>query len=137
MTIQEVVTVKTESREGLYDITARVKNVVAKSKIREGLVSVYVQGATAAIMIQENWDESVQHDVIELLAKLAPRGIWEHDRQDGNADAHLKAGIVGPGEVIPIIDGKMGLSTWQSIFLCEFDGPRSARNIVVTVHGGK
>jgi secondary thiamine-phosphate synthase enzyme len=80
MTIQEVITVKTESREGLYDITDRVKNVVAKSKIREGLVSVYVQGATAAIMIQENWDESVQHDVIKLLAKLAPRGIWEHDR---------------------------------------------------------
>lgn len=135
MTIQEVVTIKTESREKLYDITALVNNVVAKSPIREGIVSVYVQGATAAVMIQENWDESVQHDVIQLLATLVPRGIWEHDRQDGNADAHLKAGIVGPGEVIPIIDGKMGLSTWQNIFLCEFDGPRSARNIVVTING--
>ena len=72
-------------------------------------------------MIQENWDDSVQRDVISLLNKLIPNGVWEHDRQDGNGDAHLKAGIVGPQETIPIVNGKMGLSTWQNIFLCEFD----------------
>jgi secondary thiamine-phosphate synthase enzyme len=97
------------------------------------MVNVYVQGATAGIMIQENWDDSVQRDVISLLNKLIPSGVWEHDAQDNNGDAHLKAGIVGPQETIPIVDGKMGLSTWQNIFLCEFDGPRSTRNIMVTV----
>jgi secondary thiamine-phosphate synthase enzyme len=96
-------------------------------------VNVYVQGATAGIMIQENWDESVQNDVISLFRKLIPAGIWEHDAQDNNGDSHLKAGIVGPGETIPIVNGKMGLSTWQNIFLCEFDGPRKERNIVVTI----
>ena len=131
--MQKVLKLKTAAREGLYDITEEVGAVVAESDIRQGIVSVYVQGATAGIMIQENWDDSVQRDVISLLGKLIPRGGWEHDRQDGNADAHLKAGIVGPGETIPIVDGKMGLSTWQNIFLCEFDGPREVRKIVITV----
>ena len=84
-------------------------------------------------MIQENWDQSVQNDVITLLRKLIPSGVWEHDAQDNNGDAHLKAGIVGPSETVPILNGKLGLSTWQNIFLCEFDGPRSTRRIVVTV----
>jgi secondary thiamine-phosphate synthase enzyme len=97
------------------------------------MVNVYAQGATAAIMVQENWDDSVQRDVVSLLNKLIPSGVWEHDAQDNNGDAHLKAGIVGPQETIPIEDGKMGLSTWQNIFFCEFDGPRSRRNIMVTV----
>lgn len=88
------------------------------------------------IMIQENWDESVQNDVVALLNRLIPSGVWEHDHQDNNGDAHLKAGIVGPQETIPIADGKMGLSTWQNIFFCEFDGPRSKRTILVTVVGG-
>jgi len=85
------------------------------------------------IMIQENWDELVQTDVITLLRKLVPPGIWEYDAQDDNGDSHLKAGIVGPQETIPIVGGKMGLSTWQNIFLCEFDRPRSRRSILVTI----
>ncbi len=131
--MQKILSVRTDVREGLYDITEEVKKVVTESRVLQGTVSVYVQGATAAIMIQENWDDSVQRDVINLLGRLIPKGVWEHDRQDGNADAHLKAGLVGPGEVIPIVNGKMGLSTWQNIFLCEFDGPRGVRKIVVTV----
>lgn len=131
--MQNTFSVKTSQREALYDITTAVKDAVAATKVVNGLVNVYVQGATAAIMIQENWDESVQTDVLTLLKKIIPRGVWEHDRQDGNGDAHLKAGIVGPGETIPLIDHKLGLSTWQNIFLCEFDGPRHERNIVITV----
>ena len=131
--MQQTITLSTGHREGLYDITREVEQVVRSSGIREGVVNVYAQGATAAIMIQENWDESVQTDVVNLLKKLIPRGVWLHDRQDGNGDAHLKAGIVGPSETIPVINGKMGLSTWQNIFFCEFDGPRQRRQIVVTV----
>jgi len=127
------ISIKTTSREGLYDITSQVERVVRRSGVENGIVNVYAQGATAGIMIQENWDDSVQSDVISLLQKLIPNGVWQHDRQDGNGDAHLKSGIVGPSETIPIIEGKMGLSTWQNIFFCEFDGPRRSRTIAVTV----
>ncbi|KPK37592.1 MAG: hypothetical protein AMJ69_11025 [Gammaproteobacteria bacterium SG8_47] len=127
------ITISTHAREVLIDITALVKDVVRESEVRDGLVHVYAQGATAAIMIQENWDESVQTDVLHLLQKLVPRGAWLHDQQDGNGDAHLKSGLVGPSETVPIIDGELGLSTWQNIFFCEFDGPRAERRIVCTV----
>jgi secondary thiamine-phosphate synthase enzyme len=115
------------------DITAQVQETVTQSGIENGLVVLYVQGATAALMIQENWDESVQTDVVNLLQKLIPRGVWLHDQQDGNGDSHLKAGLVGPSESIPVIDGRLGLSRWQNIFLCEFDGPRSKRVVVCTM----
>ncbi|MCF8228750.1 MAG: secondary thiamine-phosphate synthase enzyme YjbQ [Bacteroidales bacterium] len=131
--MQQTITISTNKHNGLYDITKQVEGIVKGSGIQSGVVNVYVQGATAAIMIQENWDDSVQTDVVNLLKKLIPNGVWLHDQQDGNGDAHLKAGIVGPSETIPIADGKMGLSTWQNIFVCEFDGPRDRRNILVTI----
>jgi len=131
--MQDIIQISTDRQNGLYDITNQVKKIVSGSKVNQGMVSVYVQGATAAIMIQENWDQSVQNDVVTLFNKLVPHGVWEHDAQDDNGDSHLKAGIVGPSETIPIVDGQMGLSTWQNIFVCEFDGPRSVRKIVVTI----
>ena len=123
----------TDKRCQLIDITDKVQSILHKSGIQEGLLNVYVQGATAGIMIQENWDDSVQDDVTDLLEKLIPRGVWKHDAQDGNGDSHLKAGIVGPSEIIPVMNGTLGLSTWQNIFLCEFDGPRNERKIIVTI----
>ena len=131
----KTISIETHQREVLVDITEQVKSVIREAGIRDGLVNIYAQGATAAIMIQENWDDSVQTDVVNLLRKMIPNGVWLHDAQDGNGDAHLKSGLVGPSESIPIIDGKPGLSTWQNIFFCEFDGPRSERRIVVTVLG--
>jgi secondary thiamine-phosphate synthase enzyme len=135
--MQQTIQISTPAHNGLYDITHEVEDIVIESGVQTGMVNVYAQGATAAIMIQENWDDSVQRDVISLLNKLIPSGVWEHDAQDNNGDAHLKAGIVGPQETIPIVNGKMGLSTWQNIFLCEFDGPRSTRTIMVTVLNAK
>lgn len=131
--MQRIIQVSTSRHNILVDITNDVLEVVRNSQVTTGVVNVYVQGATAGIMIQENWDESVQNDVVTLFNKLVPEGVWRHDAQDNNGDSHLKAGIVGPGETIPIIDGKLGLSTWQNIFLCEFDGPRKSRNIVVPI----
>jgi secondary thiamine-phosphate synthase enzyme len=133
--MQKIIKISTESKNGLYDITSRVLEIIRESRITTGIASVYARGSTAAIMIQENWDQSVQNDVITLLNRLIPQGIWEHDHQDNNGDAHLKAGIVGASEAIPVIDGTTGLSTWQNIFLCEFDGPRKEREVVVTVIG--
>jgi len=131
--MREVIQIETDKQNGLYDITEEVRRIVKNSKVPEGIVSIYVQGATAGIMIQENWDQSVQNDMINLLKKLIPAGVWEHDMQDNNGDSHLKAGLIGPSETVPILNGEMGLSTWQNIFLCEFDGPRTKRTIVVTV----
>lgn len=131
--MRETITISTPDREILVDITPRVEAVVHASGIHNGLVNIYAQGATGAIMIQENWDDSVQTDVVNLLRKMVPRGVWLHDAQDGNGDSHLKSGLVGPSETVPLIDGKLGLSTWQNIFFCEFDGPRSERHILCTV----
>ena len=131
--MRETITIRTQQREELIDITAAVRGILERSGKRNGIIHVYAQGATAAIMIQENWDESVQLDVVNLLRKLIPPGVWLHDAQDGNGDAHLKAGLVGPSETVPIINGQLGLSRWQNIFVCEFDGPRTERHVVCTL----
>lgn len=133
--MQKIIRLTTDRKQGLYDITTEVEEIIRDSKVQNGIASVYAHGSTAAIMIQENWDQSVRNDVITLLNRMIPSGIWEHDMQDNNGDAHLKAGLVGPSESIPVINGKPGLSTWQNIFFCEFDGPRNKREIVVTVLG--
>jgi len=135
--MQKIIKIRTDQRNGLYDITKEVASIISESGIRTGIASVYARGSTAAVMIQENWDQSVQSDVITLLNRLVPPGVWEHDRQDNNGDAHLKSGLVGASQSVPVIDGKPGLSTWQNIFFCEFDGPRQHREIVVTVIGEK
>lgn len=131
--MQAPIELASTQREELVDITDQVAAIVARSGIRQGIVSIYAQGATAAIMIQENWDDSVQTDVVNLLRQLIPQGVWLHDRQDGNGDAHLKAGLVGPSESVPIVDGRLGLSRWQNIFFCEFDGPRADRRVLCTL----
>ncbi len=131
--VREIIVFPSSAREQLIDITEQVRAVLRGSGVRNGLLALYAQGATAAIMIQENWDESVQTDVIDCLQRLVPRGVWRHDQQDGNGDAHIKAGLVGPSETIPVIDGDLGLSRWQNIFFCEFDGPRSSRSVVCSV----
>jgi secondary thiamine-phosphate synthase enzyme len=131
--MQKILTLSTDRKNGLYDITSEVVAFVRSSKVATGIVSVYARGSTCAIMIQENWDRSVQNDVVTLLRKMIPQGIWEHDHQDNNGDAHLKAGLIGPSETIPITDNNVGLATWQNIFFCEFDGPRERREIMLTI----
>jgi secondary thiamine-phosphate synthase enzyme len=130
--MRETIALRTGQREELVNITAQVEEATRGSGIVDGLLALYAYGATAAVMIQEGWDASVQTDAVDLLRQLVPRGVWRHDAQDGNGDAHLKAGIVGPSETIPIMDGKLGLSRWQDVFFCEFDGPRSDRLVICT-----
>ena len=131
--MQKYIEISTDRRQMLVDITAEVEAIVKDSEVKEGVMNVYAQGATAAVMIQENWDDSVQDDVISFLSTIIPQGVWRHDQQDGNGDAHLKAGIVGPSETIPINSGALALSRWQNIFFCDFDGPRQCRKILCTV----
>jgi secondary thiamine-phosphate synthase enzyme len=131
--MREIIRLDSTAREQLIDITAQVRAVAERSGVRDGLVALYCQGSTGAVMIQENWDASVPTDVVNLLRQLIPPGVWLHDRQDDNGDAHLKAGLVGPSQTIPLVDGALALGRWQNVFFCEFDGPRQGRSIVCTV----
>ena len=124
----------TRERE-LVDITLQAQRLVRRSGTLEGLCTLYAHGATAALMIQENDDPNIGEDVVDCLDKLVPKGVWRHDRIDGNGASHIQAGIVGPSETIPIREGKLDLSVWQNVFFCEFDGPRRRRTVAVTIVG--
>jgi secondary thiamine-phosphate synthase enzyme len=124
--------IKTTTKREMIDLTARVADIVARADVAEGLCSVYTPHATAAIVINENDDPNVCVDVLDALDRLVPAGIWRHDRVDGNAASHIQATILGPGETIPVREGKLLLGTWQAVMLVELDGPRD-RRVVVTV----
>jgi secondary thiamine-phosphate synthase enzyme len=130
--MQRELTYKTRQKYQMLDLTADVARVVAESSVDEGLCSVYVPHATAAIVINENDDPNLCDDLLDALAKLVPEGVWRHDRVDGNGAAHLKAAILGPGETIPVRAGRLLLGTWQAIMLVDLDGPRQ-RRVIVTV----
>jgi len=127
--------VATTAPAELVDLTGQVRAEVARSGVRDGICALYAHGATAALMVQENDDPAIALDVLDCLARLVPAGAWRHDRVDDNGAAHLKAGIVGPSETVPIRGGELALSTWQNVFLCDFDGPRRARRVLVTIVG--
>lgn len=127
--------VATRRPRELVDISEELREEVRKSGIDSGICALYAHGATAALMIQENDDPQVPEDVIDCLDRLVPAGGWRHDRVDDNGAAHIQAGIVGPSETIPIRDGELALSRWQNVFLCDFDGPRRARLVLVTMIG--
>ena len=130
-----VIEVATQQARQLVDITREAAAEVERSGVREGLCALYAQGATAALMIQENADPNLPLDVLDCLDGLVPAGRWRHDRIDDNGAAHIQAGIVGPSEAVPIRGGALALSTWQNVFLCDFDGPRRSRKVLVTISG--
>lgn len=130
-----VIETSTRRARELVDITAQAREEVRRSGIRNGICALYAHGATAALMVQENDDPNIALDVLDCLDRLVPAGRWRHDRVDDNGAAHIQAGIVGPSETIPVRDGELALSTWQNVFLCDFDGPRSVRRVLVTITG--
>jgi secondary thiamine-phosphate synthase enzyme len=118
------VRIQTHERCELVDITGQVQKTVEKRKINDGVLYVYCPHTTAAITINENCDPSVQSDITATLNKLVPHhGNYEH--AEGNADAHVKASMVGSSRTLFIEKGAIALGTWQGIYLCEFDGPRT------------
>ena len=110
----------------MIDITAQVRRAVRESGVSEGLCTVFCPHTTAAITINENADPDVQHDVLLALGDIfADRGDFRHF--EGNSHAHVKSSVVGASETIPVSDGRLVLGTWQGIYFCEFDGPRTRR----------
>jgi len=126
-------TVASRQKCEMIDVTGRVAEIVSRAGLEEGMCSVYVPHATAAVVINENDDPNVCRDILNLLDKLVPQGAWLHDRVDNNGAAHIKAAILGPSETIPVRNGRLLLGTWQAIMLVELDGPRN-RRVLVTVH---
>ncbi len=126
--------ITTHSRNEMIDITGQVESVVRQTGVKDGDVIVYCPHTTAAVTINENADPSVIHDILLTLEELTPhlRAGYQHD--EGNSDAHCKSSLVGCSEQIIIKDGRLALGTWQGIFFCEFDGPRS-RSFIVQVRG--
>ncbi|HUW18996.1 MAG TPA: secondary thiamine-phosphate synthase enzyme YjbQ [Sedimentisphaerales bacterium] len=124
----------TKKRNEMIDITSEVGSIVSQSGITTGDVIVYCPHTTAAITINENADPSVPHDILLTLEELIPHHRAGYRHFEGNSDAHAKSSIVGCSRQILIKDKSMNLGTWQGIFFCEFDGPRS-RRVIVQVRG--
>ena len=122
--ITREIQVKTKARNELIDITQQVEKVVEEAGIAEGICVVVVPHTTAAVTVNENADPSVKADIIAKLGELVPAGDRYH-HQEGNADAHIKAALVGTSESILVRSGQLALGTWQGVFFCEFDGPRT------------
>lgn len=116
--------VKTSSREELVDITTRVQNAVKESGVAEGVCYIYTPHTTAAVTINENADPTVQRDIIKGLSSIGIEGV-RYAHGEGNSPAHIKSTLVGCSETVFIVNGKLKLGTWQGLYLCEFDGPRS------------
>ncbi|BBO78671.1 hypothetical protein DSCW_60880 [Desulfosarcina widdelii] len=118
--------IKTNSQTEMIDITALVQKQVTESGITDGLCVVFVPHTTAAVTINESADPAVKHDILMVLNKIVPwKEAYRH--MEGNSPAHLKTSIIGSSETIVVEKGRLVLGTWQGIFFCEFDGPRTRK----------
>ncbi|BFL39342.1 YjbQ family protein [Agathobaculum sp. NSJ-28] len=113
-------------REGLYDVTAQVREAVRESGVQSGAAVIYCPHTTAGITINENADPDVRHDLLLGLREAFPdRRAFRH--AEGNSAAHLKSSCVGTSQLVLVEDGCLLLGTWQGVYFCEFDGPRTRR----------
>ena len=121
-----ILSVKTRERTELIDITSDINQLIQKSGTDQGLCMIYVPHTTAAVTINESADPSVKSDILMILNQIIP---WEanYRHQEGNSPAHIKSTLVGSSELIAIENRRLILGTWQGIFFCEFDGPRSRK----------
>jgi secondary thiamine-phosphate synthase enzyme len=121
-----IITVKTDSRTEFVDITTQIQKAISEANFQSGLCMVYVPHTTAAVTINESADPSVKKDILMILNRIVP---WEAEYRhlEGNSPAHLKSTIVGASELVTVENGRLVLGTWQGIFFCEFDGPRTRK----------
>lgn len=127
----KTVTVRTDAAQQLVDITPTVRQVVRESGTTRGACMIFVPHTTAAVTINENADPNVRKDLLNILESMVPsKGTYLHT--EGNAHAHAKASLIGPSVSVFVEAGQLVLGTWQAIFLCEFDGPRT-RNVLLRV----
>jgi secondary thiamine-phosphate synthase enzyme len=124
--------IKTNKHAEFVEITAQVQRIVAESDVKEGICTVFVPHTTAGITINENADPDVVADMIYALDKAVPWKDARYRHREGNTAAHVKSSMMGHSVHVPVREGKLQFGTWQGIFLCEFDGPRT-RKVWVSV----
>ena len=132
--VEKDFSISSKHRNQMIDITSQVSSVVSQSGITNGDAIVYCPHTTAAITLNENADPSVSHDVLSTLAEIVPHHRPGYRHSEGNSDAHCKSSLIGCSEQILIRNKTLLLGTWQGIFFCEFDGPRS-RKVYVQIRG--
>jgi len=123
------INVKTDSRIEMVDITPSIQKEVLRSGIKEGVCIIYVPHTTAGITINEGADPSVCHDIVHKLSALVPSDAG-YRHMEGNSDSHIKASLMGNSVSVIVEEGRLVLGTWQKIFFCEFDGPRSRKVLI-------
>ncbi len=121
-------TVQTQRRTQFINLDAEVRRIIQSAKLKDGLLQLHVPHTTAGITINENADPDVLQDLEFALEQIAPWNAPQYRHGEGNSAAHLKASMMGPGLTLIVRDGEPQLGTWQSVFFCEFDGPRR-RNV--------
>ena len=126
----QTITIKTHRRNEFIDVTSRIRDAVSESGITDGLAVAFVPHTTAGITINENADPSVVHDMLYCLEKLIPQNQREFQHSEGNSDAHIKASLAGSAVTVMVENAQVVLGTWQGIYFCEFDGPRTRRLMV-------
>jgi secondary thiamine-phosphate synthase enzyme len=135
MTIEsKQVSINSRKRNEMIDITSQVQSALNSASVKNGFVIVFCPHTTAAITVNENADPDVTSDMLLTLDELIPNLRPGYRHSEGNSDAHVKSSLVGCSEQILVKDGKLVLGTWQGIYFCEFDGPRS-RNVIVQFQG--
>lgn len=127
----ESLTVKSRTAEEFIDITAMIQGIVIRSRISDGICFIYTPHTTAAITINENADPAVQKDILKGLRHLKLDQV-DFSHAEGNSHAHIKSSLIGCSETVIINNGRLSLGTWQGIYFCEFDGPRT-RTVLVTI----
>ena len=129
------ITLKTTGRNQFIDITRQVESIVLQSGVKKGICVIYVPHTTAGITINENADPTVRKDIISMLEKLVPWRETFYEHAEGNSAAHIKSSLIGCNQTVIVQEGKLLLGTWQGIYFCEFDGPRTRRVFVKVIEG--
>lgn len=124
--MNKTLTVKTSSQTELIDLTGKIEKAIQSEGIDQGVCFLFVPHTTAAVTINEHADPSVRSDIVMVLNKIVP---WEeaYRHMEGNSPAHIKASIMGSSEMVAVENGRLKLGTWQGVFFCEFDGPRTRK----------
>jgi len=129
------ITLKTTGRNQFIDITRQVESIVLQSGVKKGICVIYVPHTTAGVTINENADPTVRKDILSMLEKLVPWRETFYEHAEGNSAAHIKSSLIGCNQTVIVQEGKLLLGTWQGIYFCEFDGPRTRRVFVKVIEG--
>jgi secondary thiamine-phosphate synthase enzyme len=124
--MKKTISVKTKAKTEFIDITRNIEEAIRSEGVMDGACLIFVPHTTAAVTINESADPSVKSDILMVLNKMVP---WEESYRhlEGNSPAHIKSSIIGPSEIIGVEGGRLSLGTWQGVFFCEFDGPRTRK----------